>query len=296
MSINVPVHFSEEFTSLIQLKLQQAGSRLRRAVQVGSHTGKAAVAVEQVGPVEARLRTSRHADTPIIDTPGDKRWVFPKDFEWGDMIDRQDRVRMIVDPTGAYVTNGANALGRSIDREIIAAFFGIAKTGENGTTNTAFPAGQVIAVGFGAAADTGLNVAKIKEGLRLLMAADVDVANEQLWIAVKATQHDNLLNEIQVISSDFNRQDRPVLQDGLIARFLRFNFIHTELLSADSNSDVEVPMWAGSGMHLGMFDEVSGQVFPRPDKSNNIQVLTQGTFGATRTEEKKVVKTLCDPN
>jgi hypothetical protein len=126
-----------------------------------AHVGKAVVAVEQIGQVAGRKRTSRHADTPILDTPGDKRWVYPKDYEWGDMIDKQDQVRMIVDPTGPYVTNGVNAIGRNIDDEIIAAFFGDAKTGENGTTTVSFPAGQQVSASEGAAAATGLNVAKL---------------------------------------------------------------------------------------------------------------------------------------
>ncbi|MCP4328426.1 MAG: hypothetical protein GY791_08320 [Alphaproteobacteria bacterium] len=291
MSLNVPTHFAQEYTSLVQLKLQQQGSRLRNAVMVGGHVGKAAVAVEQVGAVNARKRTSRHADTPIIDTPADKRWVFPTDYEWGDMVDRQDRVRMIVDPTGAYVTNGSSALGRAIDDEIVDAFFGDAKTGENGTDTTTFPSAQIVAVTEGAAAATGLNIKKLKVARRILMENNVDVANDRLYCAVTAQQHENLLNEIQVTSQDFNTQ--PVLVDGLISRFLGFDFIHTELLEADGNAYRRVAAWAHSGMHIGVFDEIDAQVYPRPDKSNNIQVLVQGTFGATRLEEGKVVEIKC---
>jgi hypothetical protein len=292
MSLNGPTHNAQEYTSLVQLKLQQMGSRLRAAVMAGSHVGKAAVAVEQVGAVTVRKRGSRHADTPIIDTPADKRWVFPTDYEWGDMVDRLDRVRMIVDPTGAYVSNGSNALGRAMDAEIAAAFFGTAKTGENGTDTTAFPAAQVVAVDVGGTAATGLNIKKLKVARRILMENEVDVVNDRLYCAVTARQHENLLNEIQVTSQDFNSQ--PVLVDGMISRFLGFDFVHTELLGVDGNDYYRVAAWAHSGMHLGIFDEIDAQVYPRPDKSNNIQVLVQGTFGATRLEEGKVVEIKCD--
>ena len=90
-----------------------------------SGTGRAASIVCGGG----RKRTSRHADTPIMDTPGDKRWVHPQDYEWGDMIDKQDQVRMLVDPTGPYVTNGVNAIGRNAqggwyDQDLINREFG----------------------------------------------------------------------------------------------------------------------------------------------------------------------------
>jgi len=291
MSLNIPEHYSQQYTDTIQLKLQQGGSRLRAAVQNATHSGKAAVAVEQVGPVSARKRTTRHADTPVIDTPADKRWVFPNDYEWGDMVDHQDKVRMIVEPTSAYAVNGTNAIGRAIDQEIVAAFFGDAKTGENGTVTTSFPSDRVVDAAEGAAAATGLNIKKLKVARRKLMEQNVDVMNERLYCAVTAEQHENLLNEIQVTSQDFNAQ--PVLVDGLITRFLGFDFIHTELLETDSGDLRRVPAWAFSGMHLGLWDAISGQIYPRPDKSNNIQVLVQGTFGATRLEEGKVVEIKC---
>ncbi|MCB2012421.1 MAG: hypothetical protein KDF64_17850, partial [Geminicoccaceae bacterium] len=73
----------------------------------GSYSGKAAKAVEQVGPVTARKRTTRHADTPLISTPADARWVFPVDYEWGDLIDDEDKLRTLIDPQSPYAQNGA---------------------------------------------------------------------------------------------------------------------------------------------------------------------------------------------
>jgi hypothetical protein len=291
MSLHVPVHYSQEYTTLLQAKLQQQGSRLRDAVMSRAHVGKAGVAVEQIGQVAGRKRTSRHADTPILDTPGDKRWVYPQDYEWGDMVDKQDQVRMIVDPTGPYVTNGVNAIGRNIDDEIVAAFFGDAKTGENGTTTVAFPAGQQVSASEGAAAATGLNVAKLKAAKRLLMAANVDLAHDRAYCAITAAQHDDLLNEIEAISLDF--QTRPVLEEGLIVRFMGFDFIHTELLATNGSGQRRCPAWVRSGMHLGLWMDIKGQAYPRPDKSNNIQVLVEATIGATRLEEEKVVEIPC---
>jgi len=291
MSFNVTTHFVQQYTTNVQLLLQQKGSKLRDAVTVGSYTGKAAKAIEQVGAVAAQRRTVRHGDTPLISTPADARWVFPNDYEWADLIDDQDKLRMLVDPQSSYALNGAYALGRAMDDEIISAFFGDSKTGENGSTTTSFDSNNVVAVDTGAAAATGLNISKLREAKRILMANEVDIDNDPLYVVLTAEQHDDLLNEAQAISLDYNT--RPVLVDGKITAFMGFNFIHTERLDTDGNDYRRLPAFAQSGMHLGMWNDISTMISERDDKGYATQVYVKGTFGATRTEEGKVVEIKC---
>jgi hypothetical protein len=275
----------------VQLLLQQKGSKLRDAVTIGSYQGKAAKAIEQVGSVNAQKRTVRHGDTPLISTPADARWVYPNDYEWADLIDDQDKLRMLIDPQSSYALNGAYALGRAMDDEIIEAFFGTAKTGENGSTNTTFPASQDVDADVGAAGATGLNIAKLREAKKILMANEVDIDNDPLFCVITAEQHDDLLNEAQAISLDYNT--RPVLVDGKITAFMGFNFIHTERLGVDGSSYRRVPAFAKSGMHLGMWNDINTMISERDDKGYATQVYVKGTFGATRTEEEKVVEIKC---
>ncbi|MGI9503112.1 MAG: phage capsid protein, partial [Geminicoccaceae bacterium] len=205
----------QQYADNVQLLLQQMGSKFARAVMEDTHIGKAARPVEQIGAVTAQKKTTRHADTPLIETPHDARWVYPVDYEWADLIDDQDRLRLISDPTSPYAMNGAMSLGRAKDDEIIAAFFGTAQTGETGGTATTFPAGQQVANTVGAGAATGMNVAKLRNAMQLLLAAEVDTESESLWCAMSAAQHDDLLSETQAVSLDFNT--RPVLVDGRIS-------------------------------------------------------------------------------
>lgn len=292
MSFNVTTHFVQQYTTNVQMLLQQKGSKLRNTVSVGSYTGKAAKAVEQIGPVNAQKRTIRHADTPLISTPADARWVFPSDYEWADLIDDQDKLRMLIDPQSAYAQNGAYALGRAMDDEIVSSFFGTAKTGENGSTDTVFAtASQTVLQGVGSTGATGLNIAKLREAKRILMANEVDIDNEQLFVVITAQQHDDLLNEAQAISLDYNT--RPVLVDGKITAFMGFNFVHCERLPVDGDTYRRVPAYAKSGMHLGLYNDINTQISQRDDKGYATQVYVKGTFGATRTEEKKVVEIKC---
>lgn len=287
MSFEVTTAFVQQYTTNVGLLLQQRGSKLRDYVTVGSYTGKAAKAVEQIGAVTAQPRVSRHADTPLISTPHDARWVFPTDYEWADLVDDQDKLRMLIDPTSPYAINGAYALGRAMDGLIISAALGTAKTGENGTTNTAFAtATQQVAVGT-----SGLTVAKLRSAREILLSNDVDVEVDPLFIAVTAKQLDDLLGTTEVTSSDYNTV--KALVQGQIDTFLGFKFIHTELLGTNGSNNRRVIAWAKSGLHLGMWNDVNTRIDQRSDKSYATQVYVKGTFGATRTEEKKVVEILC---
>lgn len=289
MSNQITTAFVQQYTTNVGLLLQQRGSRLRDAVTMGSYSGKAAKAVEQIGAVTAQKRVSRHSDTPLIETPHDARWVFPNDYEWADLIDDQDKLRTLIDPTSPYAVNGAYALGRGIDDEIITAALGTAKTGENGATSTAFDtANQQITVG---GTPAGLTIEKLREAKKILMSNDVDVDMDPLFIAVTAKQLDDLLGTTQVTSADYNSVQ--ALVQGKVDTFMGFKFLHTERLGVNGSSYRRVIAWAKSGLHLGMWNDINTKISERPDKSYANQVYVSGTFGATRTEEGKVVEILC---
>jgi|TARA_R110000823_G_scaffold226078_1_gene353821 hypothetical protein len=274
-----------DYKSTVEHLLQQRGSKFRGAVMEDSYHGKSGAAVNQLGAVTAQAKTTRHGDTPLIETPQDKRWVNPTDYEWADLIDDQDKLRIIADPTSPYAINGAMALGRAIDDVIISAATGTSLTGEDGTTSTAFPSGQTAATTAG-----GLTIAKLREAMQLLIAAEVDVDNEALYCAIGAQQHDDLLGQTQAISLDFT--NKPVLVDGRIRSFMGFNFIDSQRLAL-SGTDRTAFCWAQSGLHLGIWNDITVNISDRPDKSHSTQVYVKGTFGATRVEEEKVVAITC---
>lgn len=317
MSNFVNTAFVQQYSTNIMMLLQQQGSRLRNAVQNYSFQGKAASMAEQFGAVSPVRNQSRHSDTPLISTPQDKRWIYPNDYDWADLIDQQDRLRMLIDPSGPYTQAGVMAMGRAIDDEILSGFFNANNTGENGTTSTgtlyAYNSNsQSVAAATGAASATGLNIAKLRAAKRILLGADLDIDNDQLFMVITAKQHDDLLNEAQAVSLDYNNQ--PVLVQGKITQFMGFNFIHSEripgganwnsainpnIASADSdgsyvtNSRWMVPCWAKSGMALGMWNDISASVDKRPDKRNSWQVYVTGTFGGARLEEKRCLVINC---
>lgn len=305
MSVNVSTAFVQQYSTNVAMLLQQQGSRLRGAVQNYAFQGKAASMAEQFGSVNPVRNQSRHSDTPLISTPQDKRWIYPNDYDWADLIDNQDKLRMLIDPAGPYTMAGAWAMGRAIDDEIISGFFNSNNTGENGTTATgllsAFNSGsQLVGATVGASGNTGLNIAKLRAAKRILLQAEVDIDNDPLFMVITAKQHDDLLNEAQAISLDYNT--RPVLVDGKISAFMGFNFIHSERIPGAANFNTAinpsvtgyttgttwlVPFWAKSGMALGVWNDIQTSVDRRADKRNSWQVYVTGTFGGARLEEKR---------
>lgn len=317
MSFNVSTAFVQQYATNVQMLLQQQGSKLRDAVQSMMFQGKAASMAEQFGSVSPVRNQSRHSDTPLISTPQDKRWIYPNDYDWADLIDNQDKLRMLIDPTSSYAMAGAWAMGRAIDDEIISGFFGSNNTGENGTSATgtlyAFNSNsQSVAATVGASAATGLNIAKLRAAKRILMAAEVDVDNDPLYCVISSRQHDDLLNEAQAINLDYNT--KPVLVDGRITSFMGFNFINSERIpggtgfnaaintsiatgSSDgtytTGSRFMVPVFAKSGLALGVWNDITTSIDRRADKRNSYQVYVTGTFGGARMEERKCVLINC---
>lgn len=293
MSANLASLYGQEFATSTQLLLQQKVSKLRPYVMVGSHKGKQASPVDQVGAVTAQIVTGRFGPMGRVDAAVDRRWVLPTDYELPQLVDSFDKLKILSDPQSVYVQNAVAAMNRAMDDRIISAFFGTALTGETAGTSTTFPAANQVAVNFESAANVGLTVAKLREAKRLLMSYQVDLESDPLTCVVTAKQHDDLLKEIQVISSDFNG-DMPVMLEGRITRFLGINIIHCERLGVDGSSYRRIPVFAKSGMHLGIWEDIKTDVSQRKDLENMPwQIYAAGSFGATRLEENKTIEIKC---
>lgn len=286
MSNQVTTAFVVEYKANVDMLLQQRGSVLRDTVSQDTYRGKAGVPVEQIGAVMARKRAARHGDTPLIETPHARRWVYPSDYEWADLVDSFDKLKAGIRIEGAYAQNGAYALGRGMDDEIIAAFFGISRIGEEGAETEGFDTtNQQISAGT-----DGLTVAKLKEAQEILMANEVDVDNDPMTCVITARQNADLMGQMEIMSSDYNIQ--PKLRNGRIVEWAGIRFKHSERLPL-SSANRRVPLYVRSGMHLGIWNDIDVRITERPDKSYSTQIYAHGSFGATRTNGRKVVDILC---
>ena len=141
MSVQITTAFVEQYKANVLHLAQQKGSRLRDAVRTETVTGKAHF-FERIGSTAAEKRASRHSDTPRMDTPHSRRKVSLDDYDWADLIDNEDKVRMLISPHSEYAMAGAWAMGRAMDDAIIAAATGTAYSGVAGGTSVSLPSGQ----------------------------------------------------------------------------------------------------------------------------------------------------------
>ena len=280
MSNQITTAFVQQYSNNVQMLSQQKGSLLRSAVDVETVTGKNAF-FDQVGSALAVKRTTRHADTPQMDTPHARRRVSLVDYEYADLIDNQDKIRTLIDPTSAYASAAAYALGRAQDDEIIAALSGTAFTGETGSTATALPSSQKITEG----GTNGLTIAKLRSAKEILDAASVDPSIAR-YIAVSPKQITDLLGTTEVTSSDFNSV--KALANGEVNSFLGFNFIVSNRLTSASSKRLCL-VWAMDGCKMAIGQDLMTRIDERSDKGYAHQVYVCQSIGATRMEEDKVV-------
>ena len=277
MSSQITTAFVQQYSANIQMLSQQMGSLLRDKVRLESVVGKNAF-FDQVGSVTAQLKTSRHSDTPQIDTPHSRRRVSLGDYEFADLIDQQDKVRLLIDPTSSYAQAAAMAMGRAMDDVIITAALGTAYTGETGTGTESVQTGVVKGT-------TGLTVAKLILAKDLLDKADVDPSIPR-HVMCGPEQLGNLLGDSEVTSSDFNTV--KALVQGELDTYLGFKFTVTNRLPKTGN-DRTCIAYAEDGLLLGIGKDISARIDERADKSYATQVYYCQSIGATRMESAKVV-------
>ena len=292
MSTQITTAFVQQYKANVEHLLQQKGSRLRGVVRTETQNAEFDF-YDRIGATSAQEVTGRHQDTPLINVPHDRRRCSLRDFDWAELIDRPDRIRLLIDPTSPYAQNASFALGRKMDEIILEAFFGTVFTGKTGSSSVTFPAGQQIAHNYvesGANANSGLTVAKLRKAKQMLDAAETD-PGEARYIICTAKQITDLLQTTEVTSADFNTV-RALVQ-GDVNSFMGFEFIRTELVNTDGSSYRRVPAYTKSGLLMAVGMDVNVDIGPRRDKRNSTQVYCSASFGAIRMEEEKVVEIKC---
>jgi len=285
MSTQITTAFVEQYKSNVFHLAQQKGSRLRGAVKSETVTGTSHY-FERIGATAAQIRTTRHSNTPQIDTPHSRRKVTLADYDWADLIDQEDKVRMLISPQSEYAKAGAYAMGRAMDDAIIAAASGNAYGGVAGATTIALPASQQIAVGA-----TSLTVDKLISAKEILDASDVD-PDEQKYLVCSAKEITSLLGDNKVTSADYNSV--KALVAGQVDTFMGFKFIRTERIAQDGSGDNLALAFTQSAIGLALGKDISTRISERDDKNYATQVFLSMTIGATRVEDEKVVEIACN--
>lgn len=284
MSNQITEAFVEQFADNFKHLAQQATSRFERAVMLESGIRGMSKSINRMGLRTAQRRLARHGDTPINDQPHSTRFVDLFDWEDGDMLDDQDKIRMLVDPSSDYVKAMVQSLSRAKDDVIITALGGTARAS---TGTIALPSGQKIAVG-----GTGLTKTKIIQARALFRKAEADEENgEELYFAYGNKQMQDILADTTLTSADFMAVQ--MLQEGKVGvKWMGFNWVPSERLPVAAATR-SCYAWAKSGVALGVGENIVTRVGEDPGKGFNARIYAKMSLGAVRVEEEKVVEVAC---
>lgn len=293
---NIEKEYILQYNANLVAALQQMESKFESAVMSGVHKGTKAATVDRMGDIEMQEILGRYS--PMIRVDGDfvRRWVIPKGFELPQLIDDYDKLQMLADPKAIYTQSALYAARRKKDALINAAFFGDATTGENGDATTSFDSTNNVVLQTVGSASTAsaLNVKKIEAAKIILEENYVDFDTESVFIAINSFQHDQLRNDAKAMDTKYNGAFGIRFNEkGDLSSILGINIVKYQNLSSDGTY-TRVPVWVKSGMHFGVWGDISTTVSQRNDLSGEpTQIYSKALWGATRLDEKKVIEIKC---
>lgn len=311
MSVQISEAFVKQFNSNVFHLSQQKGSKLKGAVRNESQKGESQF-FDRIGSTSAVRKLGRHADTPRVDSEHSRRRVTLVDYEWADLIDNEDKLRTLIDPTNEYAQSAMYAMGRAMDDEIISAALGNAYSGVDGSTSVALTSTQKLAAHDGSTTTgVNLNVKTLRAVKAKFDSNDVDESIKK-YFAIGSSQLQSLLAETEIKSIDYNSIKALVM--GEVNEFMGFQFIRLERLSRSSSNITYTVTngtvgagtgtisaavsrkcfaWAQDGILLAIAQDMKSRISERADKSYATQVYACMGLGATRMEEVKVVEVDC---
>jgi len=289
--LTIPTGYVTQFTQNLRHRPQQKGSRFRPHMTEGRFTGEDAQTTMDLEMVEARETTERYGDTPIMGHDLNATWIFPRMFEWGTLLDKQDKIRSLIDPQGPLVEAARMAMGRTIDKVAIPALFADVMRGENDNrVVTAFPAEQKLAADIGGTGDQGMNAEKIRAGLEIFHANDVDMDMADICLAFGPKQNRELMAEAEILGTEYRHN--VVIKHGQIVEYDGIPCILSNKLEKAS-ANRRCALFAKQGLSLGVWDEIAVNVAPNPQKKFRPHLFLEQAVGAARNEDKLVVEIPC---
>lgn len=309
MSFQITEAIVKQYSSNVFHLAQQEDSRLAPFVRRETQNAESAF-YDRIGAVTAMKKTGRHSDTTYQDTPHSRRRVTTEDYFHADLVDKEDKLRIIMNPESEYAQAAKMALARAMDDVIIDSALGASSAGVDGGTPVNLANVNRIACFDGTTlTGSGLNVKTLRAMKKKFNQNEI--FDETLYVAVTAEQLDNMLGELEITSADFNSV--KALVSGDVDTFMGFKFIRIERLPVTTAtvtySEIDGSVGAGSatmpigarriiawsmpGILLATASEVKGRIDELPGKHYAHQVYASMSIGGTRMEEVRVCEVYC---
>ena len=314
MSSIVPVHYVNAFNSNVWHLSQQKGSRLSGLIRTEVQKSEKAFWDYYDLADEPTERVSKYADVKPSETARGRRMTTFKDYEKTEFFDHLDELKMIHDPKSQVSMAFQNAFGRKMDKIILAGALGTAYSGKEGTVPVVLPNTQKLAAFDGSSiTGVGLNLKTLRAIKKHFAKNEVE---GEIVLVCDADDIDNLLNDNQVTSADFNTV--KALVNGAVDQFVGIRFVRTELVPA-LTANVTYNVVTGAigvggtgtitaanghsclalvkqGVIMVKAESMTSKISERNDKGDTMQLYAKMSLDAARLEEKCVMEVFTSYN
>lgn len=304
-SQNIEQTHKTTFGNNVMLVAQQLRNPFMGAITEMPATGEAHSVADLFGTVEymyAEERARRNPENPVNAT---RRWVvMPPAIESGQYIDKEDKFKAAMDPTGTVVRVHTAAVTRGWADRILGirkqadggfavtdgGILGKAREGKTPGTGTDLPGTQYVPV-----AATGLTIEKLRAVKLELNQADFGLEQENtLYAAVTPKQIDDLLAIAQQASNSLNAFNIEQLRSGKPTPLLGITWIVTNRLPLNAAGDRLCPVWDKSNIIGGVWQGIQGDIWNDTSAKNLPYAHVDAMIDVVRAQDKGVVVIECN--
>lgn len=280
-----------QFRANVNHLYQQKGSKLKGLIREETITGKAHF-FERLAGESAVRKTTRHADTILLDPQHSRRMVVPVDYIWNALVDQQDKIRLLIDPNSEYAIAAANAMQRAYDDEVITAFTADAAGGEAGGTAVTFASETSSDTDPSAAAITTANILTVK---RAFDGQDVPSDN-RVFIVKPSVITQLLANATAPMASSSDYNSVKALVQGELDTWVGFKWVTSTRMTLAAGTDYYNIAFHRDSIGVVVAKDIMARLSERADKDYAIQSYASMTMGATRIQGAGVARMRHDDN
>jgi hypothetical protein len=288
-----------QYTDAVNAGLQQFDVKIANKFHQGTYSGEKAAISDTLDASEMKPVSSQLAKITYDDQAYTRRWILPQIFTKSYVVGSFEKLLAAANPESELVKNIRAAAARQMDIIAINAMFGTGSsvdpwnyTGIHGTTNEIWDtthSGKIVPVGA-----TSLTTAKLKTAKKLLLQQEVDFDMEEVFCVVTPQQWADIFDDEKLIN--FNYNDGRPLMDGVLRRYMGFNFIISNklLLRNGVSKNRSIPVFSASGMEFGTWGALNLNIYQDMTiEGQPWAVHAYGSWGSARREPKKLIEITC---
>lgn len=280
----------EDFTTQLDLEAQQSTSFFRGRILEAPVRGRL-FEHQVLGGTEMDEINGRNQSIVLGDPDHQRRGALIQGFYKALPIDNDDQLKSLVDIKSGYARSIAQGAMRKLDKIVAEAAIGSILTGQQFTTTTTAANDGVSTVTAG----SGITYEKLLETRKTLNSKGVGLMGEKMYFACTDVQAESLLQEIEVISSDYNRAEAA--RTGFLPEIAGFNIIvfPSDPITGSSiinkvSTTRECFAFSEDALKLGMLSDFEVRFERRPDLVDTHQLVITSRYAALRTQGEKVVQ------